>query len=349
MSEFKRSRKDKNGKKKEYWYIRYRLNGKDKWESVGEVGIVTKAVARAFLDERKRQIRRGELNMIGAKIPTLSNFTKEYIRYQKEVKQKRSWERDLIALNNINKHFGDKKLSEITIRDIDDYKELRLKHVTPGTVNRELQVLRHLFNQAASWDKFFNKNPVSESGLLSLNNQVERILTYEEEQRLLTASPAHLKAILICALNTGMRKGEIITLKWCNVDFDNNLITIDHENNKSKRTKRIPINSTLRQLLLELKLKSGGNEHVFLNSNNEPYTRQDSLNRVFERIKTLAKIKALRFHDLRHTAATRMIENGANIVAVSKILGHSDIKTTMRYAHPDETIFDAVNKLSTTK
>jgi len=345
MSEFKRSRIDKNGKKKEYWYIRYTLNGKDKWESVGEVGIVTKAVARALLDERKRQIRRGELNIIGAKIPTLSNFTKEYIKYQKEVKQKRSWKRDVIALDNIIKLFGDKKLSEITIKDIDDYKELRLKQVTPGTVNRELQVLRHLFNQAASWDKFFNKNPVSESGLLSLNNQVERILTYEEEQRLLTASPAHFKAILICALNTGMRKGEIITLKWSNVDFNNNLITIDHENNKSKRTKRIPINSTLRQLLLEQKLKSRGNEHVFLNSKNEPYTRQDSLNRVFERVKKLANIMGLRFHDLRHTAATRMIENGANIVAVSKILGHSDIKTTMRYAHPDETLIDAVESL----
>jgi len=284
--------------------------------------------------------------LIGAKIPTLSNFTKDYIKYQKEVKNKRSWKRDVIALDNIIKLFGDKKLSEITIKDIDDYKELRLKQVTPGTVNRELQVLRHLFNQAASWDKFFNKNPVSESGLLSLNNQVERILTYEEEQRLLTASPAHLKAILICALNTGMRKGEIITLKWSNVDFNNNLITIDHENNKSKRSKKIPINSTLRQLLLELKLKSGGNEYVYLNSNTEPYTRQDSLNRVFEIVKSLADIKGLRFHDLRHTAATRMIENGANIVAVSKILGHSDIKTTMRYTHPDESLINAVEILS---
>jgi len=284
--------------------------------------------------------------MIGADIPTLSKFSVEYIKYQRDVKNKRSWGRDLIALNNINKHIGDKKLSEITVRDIDDYKELRLKIVTPGTVNRELQVLRHLFNQAASWDKFFNKNPVSESGLLSLNNQVERILTYEEEQRLFSAAPAHFKAILVCALNTGMRKGEIITLKWSNVNFNNNLITIDHVNNKSKRTKRIPINSTLKQLLLEQKLKSGGNEYVYLNSNNEPYTRQDSLNRVFERVKKLANIMGLRFHDLRHTAATRMIENGANIVAVSKILGHSDIKTTMRYAHPEESMINAVEILS---
>jgi len=59
-----------------------------------------------------------------------------------------------------------------------------------------------------------------------------------------------------------------------------------------------------------------------------------------------ADIKGLRFHDLRHTAATRMIEKGANIVAVSKILGHSDIQTTMRYAHPDDTLKDAVEMLA---
>jgi len=101
MSEFKRSRKDKNGKKKEYWYIRYTLNGKDKWESVGEVGIITKTVAQAKLAERKRQIRLGQLDMIGADIPTLSKFSVEYIKYQRDVKNKRSWERDLILAASI--------------------------------------------------------------------------------------------------------------------------------------------------------------------------------------------------------------------------------------------------------
>ena len=142
-----------------------------------------------------------------------------------------------------------------------------------------------------------------------------------------------------------MRKGEIISLRRSNVDLDNNVIILEHTNTKNKKTRRIPINSVLRRLLLEQRLKSGGSDYVFLSSDGKPYMRQDSLNRAFNGALNRAKIEGLRFHDLRHTAATRMIESGASIVAVSKILGHADLKTTMRYAHPDDSLKDAVEKL----
>jgi integrase len=345
MGVFKRWIKNKNSKPRAYWYIRYSLNGKEKWESVGEAGPLTKAVAQARLDERKRQVRLGQLDMIGARIPTISEFTGEYIKHVRDVIKKRSWTRDTLCLKYLKAFFGERKLSDITPKDIDDYKEVRLANVAPATVNRELEVLRHLFNLAERWNKFFGKNPVSQAGLLHLNNQVERILTTEEEERLLTCSPPHLRAILICALNTGMRKGEIISLKWSNVDLENNVFTLEHTNTKSKKTWRIPINFKLRKLLLEQKLKSGGSEHVFPNSNGNPYTRQDSLNRVFIGALKRAKIEGLRFHDLRHTAATRMVEEGVGIDKVSKILGHSSIGMTMRYAHPDDSLKDAVEKL----
>ncbi|NIP31674.1 MAG: tyrosine-type recombinase/integrase [Candidatus Dadabacteria bacterium] len=77
-----------------------------------------------------------------------------------------------------------------------------------------------------------------------------------------------------------------------------------------------------------------------------PYKRQDSLKQSFTKAYRRANIKGFRFHDLRHTAATRMTESGASIVAVSKILGHADLKTTMRYAHPDDSLRDAVEKLT---
>ncbi len=74
--------------------------------------------------------------------------------------------------------------------------------------------------------------------------------------------------------------------------------------------------------------------------------RQDSLNRAFIGTLKRANITGLRFHDLRHTAATRMVESNANIVAVKEILGHADLKTTMRYAHPQDSLKDAVEKLA---
>lgn len=143
-----------------------------------------------------------------------------------------------------------------------------------------------------------------------------------------------------------MRKSEILTLKWSNVEFENNIITLEHTNTKSKKTRRIFINSVLRKLLLEQKLKSGSSDYVFLSLDGIPYKREDSLKQAFNGALRRAGIKGLRFHDLRHTTATRMIEAGASIIAVSKILGHADLKTTMRYAHPEDSLKDAVEKLA---
>ncbi len=184
--------------------------------------------------------------------------------------------------------------------------------------------------------------------LLPENNQKERILTSAEEKNLLNASPGPLRSIIITALCTGMRKNEILSLKWDNVKLNSDLITVDHTNTKSKKTRRISICAELKRLLRELKLKSAGNEYVFLSTTGKRYKRHDSLNKIFNRSCKIANISAFRFHDLRHTAATKMIENGVNIVAVSKILGHADLKTTMRYAHPDDSMKEAVEILGRT-
>ncbi len=95
MGVFKRWRKSEDGSKAAFWYIRYAVNGKIKWESVGKVGVVTKDVARFRLEERRRQIRLGQLDMIGVEIPTLIEFAEEYIKYVQNVVRKRSWGRDV--------------------------------------------------------------------------------------------------------------------------------------------------------------------------------------------------------------------------------------------------------------
>jgi len=346
MGVIKRTRTNKDGKKNQYYYIRYWINGKEHKESIGKIGIVTKAQAQVRLEEVKKKIRLDQLDQINVVIPTLKEFTDTYIKNARDINKKRSWKRDELCLRHLNTYLMDKKLSEITVENIDKYKEHRLEFVKPATVNRELGVLRHLFNLAEKRNKFFSKNPVSKAGLIKVNNQQERILTYQEEQRLLSNCNYYMKNIIICALNTGMRKGEIISLKWDNVDLKNNIITLEHTNTKSKKSRKIPINSVMRKLFLELKIQRDGNEYVFLNSDRKPYTRQDSLNRAFYKALEKANIKGLRFHDLRHTCATRMIENGANIVAVKEILGHSSLDMTMRYAHPEDSLKDALENIA---
>ncbi len=343
MSVYKRPITSKNRKITEYWYVEVPKPGGGKFKrSIGKVGLVTKSVARQVENEIKKKIKLGQFDMIQADIPTLNEIKDEYLTYVRDVKKKRSWKRDEELLRPLSKLFGNKRLSDISTKDLEDFKLMRLNEVSPATVNRSLSVLRHLFNLAKRWKKFYGDNPVSIVGMLEEHNQVERILSVEEQSRLLDSSIGYLRPIITTALNTGMRRGEILTLKWSDVDLDMNMITINQTNTKSKKQRKIPVSSRMRSLLLELKLQSGIQEYVFTDIQGRAIR---TIRSAFQTACRKAGLDGLRFHDLRHTAATRMVESGANIVAISKILGHSDIKTTMRYAHPEDSLKEALESL----
>jgi len=328
------------------WVGEYRDRGKIKRRALGNKRIITKTMAREMVKKIEQRLKLGQYDMVDAEIPNLKDFGKEYIKHVRYTIKRKSWNRYEYSLNYLNKMYGDRKLAEITPKDIDDFKEARLKYAKPATVNRELSTLRQIFNLAKRWGRFFGQNPVSMSGLLPENNMKERILTAEQEETLLSHSNPYLRPIIITALQTGMRKSEIITLKWSNVDLANGVITIEQTNTKNKKTRRIPVNFCMRTVFRQQKLRSGGSDFVFLSHAGLPYKKHDSLKGAFVRACKKAGLNDLRFHDLRHTCATRMIERGASIVAVSKILGHSDIKMTMRYSHPENSVKEAVELLS---
>jgi integrase len=146
-----------------------------------------------------------------------------------------------------------------------------------------------------------------------------------------------------CYLNCLTYRSEILNLRWSNVDLANHLITVIQPNRKSKKERKVYINSNLKKLLLELKLKDRSSEFVFIGNNG---LKLNNIRTAFNAACRRANVKGLRFHDLRHTSATRLTESGANIVAVSKILGHSDLKTTMRYTRPEDAVRNALENLS---
>jgi len=332
MGVFKRTRISKQGKKTDYWYMRYVINGKETWKSAGKVGEITKTVAQKILEDIKRNIRMGTYQF-DVKNVNLESLEKDYIDYVKNIRQIRTWDKRVEHMNTLKAFFGDKELINYTSKDIDDFKSL------PATVNRELASLRHIFNQAKRWKKFFGDNPVSVSGLLREDNLRKRVLSLDEEERLLQSSSQHLIPIIMTALYTALRRSEILSLVWENVDFNNNIIIIT----TSKKT--VPLSSALRKLLLELKLKNSSvSEYVFLdNKGNNIKGIKTAFNNACNR----AGIKDLHFHDLRHTAGTRMLESGVGIVEISEILGHSSIELTRkRYLHPNKSLRDAVEKLA---
>ncbi len=147
----------------ESWVGEYKDRGKVRRKTFGRKGVITKTLAKEMLRRLERQVKLGQYEMLDAEIPTFNEFSIEYLTHGKEVLKKRSWWRDVYGLKHFVLLFGDRRLSEITPKDVDDYKRIRLKDVAPSTVNRELQCVRSLFNLAKRWNKFFGNNPVSEA------------------------------------------------------------------------------------------------------------------------------------------------------------------------------------------
>jgi len=346
MGAFKRFVKSKDGVKTPYWYIRYAMNGKMKWESVGKVGDITKTVAQAKLADRKRQIRLGQLDLIGADIPTLSEFSKEYINYVSNVKEKRSWKKDKHSLEQLIKFFGDRKLTQITPEDIDAYKVKKLNEGYKGaSINRHLACLKHLYNLAIRWNRYFGVNPVTKVDFFQESEPEIRVMSLEEEKLLLENSVPVMRDFITIGLNTGMRKMEILSLKWEYIDLDKGIITLPQTNTKAKKKRPIPINSILRSLILHRKLLTGASRFVFP-SDKSKNGHLTWIGKSFSRSVNRAKIEGITIHSLRDTFATRLFEAGENIVTVSKILGHSDVNLTIkRYINVDNAMKGAVEKL----
>lgn len=320
----------KIGKK---WYIDLYNEGRRVRKVVGSKKDAVNAITVV-----KADILRGEYKLKRERKIRFDDFAKEYLEYAKV--NKKSWRRDETSLKNLMNHFKGMHLLKITPRHIEDYKRERVKQVKPATVNRELALFKFMFSLARKW-KLVDENPVKEVKFFQEQKIEMHILDIKKINQLLEASGEYLNAIITLGLNTGMRKGEILSLRWSDIDFDKHFIFI--KETKSAKSRKVPMNSLVADSLKKLKRES---DFVFYN----PKTREciKDVKTAFKAACRRAGINDLRFHDLRHTSATFMVMGGVDLVTVKEILGHSSIEMTMRYAHPTpENKRKAVNVLAT--
>jgi integrase len=262
---------------------------------------------------------------------------------------KKSFYCDVLICRVLVGEFKGKTLRQITPPMIESFKQSFLakptkhdKRRSSATVNYHLSILSKIFSLAVD-SELIETNPSFRVKKLKLNNQRTRVLSDEEESRLLLALGDNqlVKSIVTMALNTGMRRGEIFNLKWFDVDLNRGLLQISESKTNKKRL--IPINTTIRTLLDSLRRKS---EFVFPSPKTNG--KLDNIKRSFGRAVQEAEIQQFCFHDLRHTAATRMADAGADAFTLMKILGHSDIRMTARYTHAtDSALRRAVTNLDT--
>ncbi len=253
--------------------------------------------------------------------------------------------RDQSLVKHLSAAFGDYIISELSARVIAEYKvRRRTEGLAANTVNNELGLLSHAYNLAIREWEWADSNPVSRVSREKVNNQVERWLTHEEEQSILALSPLWLREIVIIAINTGLRQDEIIKLSWDRVDLFRRTLTILEQKNKGKDT--LPLNVLALDILkARYKARSIKSNLVFFNKEGEPHDASN-LRRSFYLYVEKAKVSKCRFHDLRHTFATRLVQAGVDLYKVQKLMRHKSPIMTQRYAHHyPESLRDGVETL----
>jgi integrase len=334
-----------------YWQIDYyEPNGKRKRQNF-------KKKKDAVAEEAKRLSLKAEGRYLDVKKEYNTTLGEVLKIYEENFGQQPSYNTaKRFFVSDFKQYFGeDKRLSDIRYVDLETYRthlKKKLTHHnkirTTASVNRQMSCLRHIFKKALEWDKI-GENPFNKGAslLLKESNQRVRYLTEAEIDALLDAcstkvikfpdSKTHVKQmtrsdthylhdIVECAINTGMRKGEILSLKWnqLNEGF------IYLQKTKTLNPRQIPINDDLDALFKRIRSRQGLKlKYVFIYQGK----RIDDTKMGFHAALRRAKISDFKFHDLRHTFASHFIMRGGSLKALQEILGHTTMTMTMRYAH----------------
>jgi len=312
------------------WYLDYQDENGKRIQKLAKMAI-TKEEAVLALREKAEGVFKKAHGIIQEKKAGFNEFAELYLENYART-NKKSWECDEYSLNaHLKPYFGSLDLREITPLQIEAYRAERLKAgMKRSSTNREMALLKKMFNLAIDWG-YCSQNPGTKVKLFSeKDNLKERILTDEEEARLLEKCLDTLKLIIITALHTGMRRNEILNLKWEDIDLKERQIKATKT--KSGKNRIVPIDDVLFEVLEKLRVNNRS-EYVFEN----PETGQafKSIRKGFSRACQRAEIKDLRFHDLRHTFASRLIRGGADIISIQKLLGHFSVTVTQRYIHTE--------------
>lgn len=338
--------------------------------SLGRVGTLTLAQART---EAARYLadahEHGEplaviQNRRNANTPTLREFLDDtYLPWFKA--HHKGYEKTLHTLDNNFSPIMPRRLNEITGRDLE---LVRTSWLTggnkPATANRKMGTISGVFSRAAEWG-LISEHPLERLKQLKVDSKGQvRYLSPDEAERLRGALDArqeqmraeresankwrqerdrqpledlravtftdHLKPMILLALNTGVRRGELFSLKWSDVNFDTKTITVVGATAKTSETRHIPTNKEALATLREWKKQGEGVGYVFAGQEGG---RMEDVKSAWLKLLERAEIQGFRWHDMRHDFASRLVMAGVPLNTVRDLLGHSDIKMTLRYAH----------------
>ncbi|WP_213876129.1 tyrosine-type recombinase/integrase [Pseudomonas sp. dw_358] len=341
-----------------------------KKKTLGRVGIITLDKARqlaaqyladALLLGEPLAVTQGRR---GAALPSLREFIDDtYLPWFKA--HHRGYEKTKHTLDNNFDALMTQRIDAITTRDLEQIRTTWLQAGNkPSTVNRKMGSISGVFSRAKEWE-VITEHPMGKLKALKVDSKGKvRYLADDESKRLREALDArqaeargerdsanawraarlkaqlsdlraveftdHLKPMVLLSLNTGMRRGELFDLKWPAVNVSNKTITIVGDLSKTLETRHIPMNKEALATLEAWKRQSTGTGYVFPGQDGD---RLDDVKTAWLNLLERAQIEGFRWHDMRHDFASRLVMAGVPLNTVRELLGHSDIKMTLRYAH----------------
>ncbi|MCL5796335.1 MAG: site-specific integrase [Gammaproteobacteria bacterium] len=339
--------------KKSYYFRYVDARGKTRQPKICDTNDITLTQAQEIVSGYRNQIALGEDPFAKKdelkKVITIADFAmNHYLPFVKI--DKRSWGTDeSLIRNHVIPNFGKLYLDEFTPQHLFRFMEKQTKTYANGSVNRIVIIMRYMFNLALRWNfAGVKSNPTADVPMLEEHNAKERFLSEEETQRLIfwvNKSPNKmLKYIVPALLYTGSRKREILDLKWSDINFEKQLWRLAESENKTKKVRWVPLSEGMSQLLQSVP-RIDGCDWVFANPKTKlPFV---SVYESWNTSRTKAGLADVRMHDLRHSFASFLVNAGCSIYEVKELLGHSQIKTTQRYAHlSQDTLMRATNKVS---
>jgi integrase len=325
-----------------YWVCYKGLDGKIIRESSGDSDY---REALTLLNKRRRDIDEGKAPQV-KKIAnySFSELAEKYMLWMNG--RHLSAEVKSYIIRELVMKFGNLPLRNFSTAIVEQFQTDNInKGLKNSTNNKKLNVLKAMFSKAVDWE-------MVEEDILKRGKKVKllpedkrlRFISTEECQDLIHACESHLRPIVVTALNTGMRKAEILNLKWdTNIDLKHGFIMLDKTKNHERR--EIPINDTLKGVLQGITRRLDV-PYVFYDTKTSK--RYKSIKRSFATALRRSKIQDFKFHDLRHTFASDLVMSGVDLTTVSSLLGHKSLKMTLRYAHlAPAHLKNAVNILDT--
>ncbi|KQT42509.1 MULTISPECIES: site-specific integrase [unclassified Methylophilus] len=322
-----------------YYRTKSKVTGKTTHYPIGSTKDITLEDAKAAVQKLKYELSAGidkrAEEHARLKVITFDDFFKEhFLPYIKP--RIRSWKRsEQIYRLHIEPVFGHRRLNDVTRLEIQKLHadQIQVNKLTPASANHLAKVIRRMLSLAVEWS-IIEKNVASRIKMFNEDNQIERYLNEDELQRLLEVLSTDRRRVVcqiaLFLLSTGARLNEALTARWEHIDVEKKLWRVPAQQNKSKRSKVIPLNDSAIEVIASLNTK-GAYEHLFINKRTKlPYV---NIAKIWHELRLKAGLNSHRLHDLRHSYASFLANAGQSLYVIQQILGHSDPSVTQRYAH----------------